>query len=99
MYMYYLLGYKIMELPISDERKEARAENTYLLALDGDVDFQPEAVIRCDILLQHILLRMLFVATLLIVSPISPPFHPLEQVRYIHRILLSFLLFKQPIQN
>ena len=48
MYMYYLLGYKIMELPISDERKEARAENTYLLALDGDVDFQPEAVIRCD---------------------------------------------------
>ena len=47
MYMYYLLGYKIMELPISDERKEARAENTYLLALDGDVDFQPEAVIRC----------------------------------------------------
>ena len=54
MYMYYLLGYKIMELPISDERKEARAENTYLLALDGDVDFQPEAVIRCDILLQHI---------------------------------------------
>ena len=46
MYMYYLLGYKIMELPISDERKEARAENTYLLALDGDVDFQPEAVIR-----------------------------------------------------
>ena len=60
MYMYYLLGYKIMELPISDERKEvrrgigigrltpdqARAENTFLLALDGDVDFQPEAVIR-----------------------------------------------------
>ena len=54
MYMYYLLGYKIMELPISDERKEARAENTYLLALDGDVDFQPEAVIRRVILLQHI---------------------------------------------
>ena len=24
MYMYYLLGYKIMELPISDERKEVR---------------------------------------------------------------------------
>ena len=25
---------------------QARAENTFLLALDGDVDFQPEAVIR-----------------------------------------------------
>lgn len=25
MYMYYLLGYKIMELPISDERKEVRS--------------------------------------------------------------------------
>ena len=46
MYMYYLLGYKLMELPISDARKQARAENTYLLALDGDVDFQPEAVTR-----------------------------------------------------
>ena len=46
MYMYYLLGYKIMELPISDERKEVIAENTFLLALDGDVDFQPEAIIK-----------------------------------------------------
>ena len=46
MYMYYLLGYKLMELPISDERKEVMAENTYLLALDGDVDFQPDAVTR-----------------------------------------------------
>merc|ERR1719186_322911 len=46
MYMYYLLGYKLMELPISDERKEVMAENTYLLALDGDVDFQPDAAIR-----------------------------------------------------
>ena len=48
MYMYYLLGYKLMELPISDARKQARAENTYLLALDGDVDFQPEAVTRYE---------------------------------------------------
>ena len=46
MYMYYILGYKLMELPISDARKQARAENTYLLALDGDIDFQPEAVTR-----------------------------------------------------
>ena len=64
MYMYYLLGYKLMELPISDERKDVIAEvkifisfyseeyyenisqNTYLLALDGDVDFQPDAAVR-----------------------------------------------------
>ena len=29
-----------------DERKQVMAENTYLLALDGDIDFQPEAVTR-----------------------------------------------------
>ena len=33
-----------MELPISVDRKEVLAENTYLLTLDGDIDFQPEAV-------------------------------------------------------
>ena len=27
-------------------RLQARAKNTYLLALDGDIDFQPEAVTR-----------------------------------------------------
>ena len=48
MYMYYLLGYKIMEEKkrFDDERKDKRAENTFLLALDGDIDFQPEAVLR-----------------------------------------------------
>ena len=44
--MYYLLGYKLIELPISDARKEVIAENTYLLALDGDVDFQADAALR-----------------------------------------------------
>ncbi|XP_015588503.1 chitin synthase chs-2 isoform X2 [Cephus cinctus] len=44
MYMYYLLGYRLMELPIDVDRKEVIAENTYILTLDGDVDFQPEAV-------------------------------------------------------
>ncbi|XP_054284217.1 chitin synthase chs-2-like isoform X1 [Macrosteles quadrilineatus] len=44
MYMYYLLGHRLMELPISVERKEVIAENTYLLTLDGDIDFQPHAV-------------------------------------------------------
>lgn len=44
MYMYYLLGYRIMQLDISTERKLLIAQNTYLLALDGDIDFQPKAV-------------------------------------------------------
>ncbi|XP_023936674.1 chitin synthase chs-2 isoform X1 [Bicyclus anynana] len=44
MYMYYLLGFRLMELPISVDRKEVMAENTYLLTLDGDIDFQPPAV-------------------------------------------------------
>ena len=46
MYMYYLLGHRLMELPISVDRKEVLAENTYILTLDGDIDFQPPAV-RC----------------------------------------------------
>jgi chitin synthase len=33
-----------MELDISSERKEEIALNTYILALDGDIDFQPAAV-------------------------------------------------------
>ncbi|KAJ6636552.1 Chitin synthase chs-2 [Pseudolycoriella hygida] len=44
MYMYYLLGHRLMELPISVDRKDVVAENTYLLTLDGDIDFQPNAV-------------------------------------------------------
>ena len=48
MYMYYLLGYKIMEEKknYSGSRLDTRAENTFLLALDGDIDFQPNAVLR-----------------------------------------------------
>ena len=42
MYMYYLLGHKLMELPYSIERKTTIADNTYLLALDGDIDFTPD---------------------------------------------------------
>jgi chitin synthase len=44
MYMYYLLGHRLMELSIPVARKEVIAENTYLLTLDGDIDFQPNAV-------------------------------------------------------
>ncbi|KAK6165560.1 hypothetical protein SNE40_022466 [Patella caerulea] len=44
MYLYYFLANQLMSLPITLERKKKRAENTFLLALDGDVDFQPEAL-------------------------------------------------------
>ena len=43
--MYYLLGHRLMELPISLSRKEVIARNTFILALDGDIDFRPEAMI------------------------------------------------------
>jgi chitin synthase len=33
-----------MELPINVKRKEAIAKNTFILALDGDIDFKPEAM-------------------------------------------------------
>ncbi|XP_072936714.1 chitin synthase chs-2-like [Epargyreus clarus] len=44
MYMYYFLGHRLMDLPITVDRKEVIAENTFLLALDGDIDFKPCAV-------------------------------------------------------
>lgn len=45
MYMYYILGFRIMDMKdVSPERKAIIAENTFLLALDGDIDFQPRAV-------------------------------------------------------
>ncbi|KAK3873993.1 hypothetical protein Pcinc_021038 [Petrolisthes cinctipes] len=44
MYMYYLLGFKLMDQAISTDRKEVIAENTFILALDGDIDFNPNAV-------------------------------------------------------
>jgi hypothetical protein len=34
-----------MELPIHVKRKEVIAKNTFILALDGDIDFKPEAVL------------------------------------------------------
>ncbi|CAL4061130.1 unnamed protein product, partial [Meganyctiphanes norvegica] len=44
MYMYYLLGFKLMDQPIDSTRKEIIASNTFILALDGDIDFTPYAV-------------------------------------------------------
>ena len=45
MYMYYLLGYKINGTDRLEDISK-RADNTFLLALDGDVDFLPDAVIK-----------------------------------------------------
>lgn len=46
MYMYYLLGWKLLDQqPGKAFEKQIRADNTYILALDGDVDFQPSAVL------------------------------------------------------
>ncbi|XP_078032019.1 chitin synthase chs-2-like [Epinephelus lanceolatus] len=56
MYLYYLLGYKLMtkyyeRWQKGENEAELKAEiqkekhNTYLLALDGDTDFQPAAVV------------------------------------------------------
>lgn len=44
MYMYYLLGHRLMELPLDVNRKAIMAENTYILTLDGDINFRPHAV-------------------------------------------------------
>ncbi|XP_054005861.1 chitin synthase chs-2-like [Hylaeus anthracinus] len=44
MYMYYLLGYRLMGSSMDVEHKELIAENTYILTLDGDIDFHPRAV-------------------------------------------------------
>ncbi|OQR75922.1 hypothetical protein BIW11_08112, partial [Tropilaelaps mercedesae] len=44
MYMYYLLGYCFHQLNMNDYQKKLRSRNTFLLALDGDVNFRPHAV-------------------------------------------------------
>ncbi|XP_076442789.1 chitin synthase chs-2-like [Babylonia areolata] len=43
MYMYYLLSYKLL-LGEHSGNKKRLADNTFLLALDGDVDFYPDSV-------------------------------------------------------
>lgn len=44
MYMYYLLSYRLLLGEGSKSSKKRLADNTFLLALDGDVDFYPDAV-------------------------------------------------------
>ncbi|KAH3803412.1 chitin synthase chs-2-like isoform X2 [Dreissena polymorpha] len=44
MYMYYFLSHKLLSMGGGQERIRTVAENTFILALDGDVDFQPSAL-------------------------------------------------------
>uniref|UniRef100_A0A8P4KF76 chitin synthase n=1 Tax=Dicentrarchus labrax TaxID=13489 RepID=A0A8P4KF76_DICLA len=44
MYLYYLLGWKLMTKYFLKADLQREKHNTYLLALDGDTDFQPAAV-------------------------------------------------------
>uniref|UniRef100_UPI00358DDBF1 chitin synthase chs-2-like n=1 Tax=Myxine glutinosa TaxID=7769 RepID=UPI00358DDBF1 len=43
MYMYYIMGWKTSSM-INEEARRIKRENTYILALDGDTEFQPSAV-------------------------------------------------------
>ena len=45
MYLHFFLGQGILAQPRTDKEKQYVADSTYILALDGDIDFQPEAVI------------------------------------------------------
>lgn len=41
------LGYMLeANKDLSEAQKDIRARNTFLLALDGDVDFQPDAIVK-----------------------------------------------------
>ncbi|KAH9523950.1 Chitin synthase, class 2, partial [Bulinus truncatus] len=44
MYMYYFMGHKLMSANLTKAERRIKAYNTFVLALDGDIDFQPTAV-------------------------------------------------------
>ena len=53
MYMYYLLGHQIEKVRNNNSSMDSKtigdyieniSKNTFILALDGDVDFKPEAI-------------------------------------------------------
>ena len=53
MYMYYLLGYQMTKVRNKNSSMDSKtigdyikniSKNTFILALDGDVDFKPEAI-------------------------------------------------------
>ena len=50
MYMYYFLGYELERKhrhgKMTEEERDNYASNTFLLALDGDVDFLPDSIVK-----------------------------------------------------
>ncbi|KAI6178917.1 Chitin synthase [Aphelenchoides besseyi] len=44
MYLYYILGFQLMSKVVDQQRKETITESTFILTLDGDVDFTPKCV-------------------------------------------------------
>ena len=53
MYMYFFCGYEIVDnWNLTEEQKRLRAMNTFLLALDGDVDFRPDAILKASVLMK-----------------------------------------------
>ncbi len=42
--MYYILGHKVLNNKLDIKRKYETVRNTFLLALDGDIEFEPKAV-------------------------------------------------------
>ena len=43
MYLYYLIGWKIDACRLKSDRKLVQKDKSFILALDGDVDFDPPA--------------------------------------------------------
>ncbi|KAI6196724.1 Chitin synthase [Aphelenchoides besseyi] len=43
-YLYYILGFQLMSKVLDQQRKETITESTFILTLDGDVDFTPKCV-------------------------------------------------------
>lgn len=44
MYMFYILGYKFASMAVTQEQKETIASKTFILSVDGDTGFQPDAL-------------------------------------------------------
>ncbi|XP_054166652.1 chitin synthase chs-2-like [Oppia nitens] len=52
MYMYYLLGFYTKDM--DEEKRDKMAANTFILALDGDINFRPKAVrLLVDLMIKH----------------------------------------------
>ena len=55
MYIYYFLAHKLWQKykHWDPERRQTRGDNIYLLALDGDIDFEPQALLLLVDLMQR----------------------------------------------